>query len=368
MAREEVRQASPSSPRPTSRCCKAGYNYCDITEALPGPLRGRAGEARARHLPQHHRQQGAGARPDRGQPARAACRSSWAPTRSPRRRDILHELAHATRASASPPSRPRTRSPRSARRSAPPSAARSASPRPRGPGIALKAEAMNLAVMVELPLVVIDIQRGGPSTGLPTKTEQADLLQAMFGRNGESPLPVVAASLAGRLLRRARSRRAASPSRYMMPVVLLSDGYIANGSEPWKLPRGRGPAGPARSSSAPIPEGFQPYQRDPRDAGAPLGDPRHAGPRAPHRRHREAGRHRQHHLRPGEPRAHGAAARREGGAHRRRHPAARGRTATRGRRAAGARLGLDRRARSPARCNRARQRGPEGLAAPTSAT
>src|SRR5690606_7229660 len=104
-----------------------------------------------------------------------------------------------------------------------------------GPGLALKSEAMNLAVMTELPLVVIDIQRGGPSTGLPTKTEQADLLQAMFGRNGESPIPVLAASSSADCFWRAiEACRLAV--RYMTPVVLLSDGFLANGSEPWRLP------------------------------------------------------------------------------------------------------------------------------------
>ncbi len=104
-----------------------------------------------------------------------------------------------------------------------------------GPGICLKSEAIGLAVMTELPLVIIDVQRGGPSTGLPTKTEQADLLQAMFGRNGESPVcilapqsPVDCFDIAYEAVRLA--------TRFMCPVFLLSDGYLANGSEPWKIP------------------------------------------------------------------------------------------------------------------------------------
>jgi 2-oxoglutarate ferredoxin oxidoreductase subunit alpha len=104
-----------------------------------------------------------------------------------------------------------------------------------GPGIALKAEAMNLAVMAELPLVVVDVQRGGPSTGLPTKTEQSDLLQVLFGRNGESPIPVVAASSPTDCFDTALEA-ARIALRHMVPVVLLSDGYLANGSEPWRLP------------------------------------------------------------------------------------------------------------------------------------
>jgi 2-oxoglutarate/2-oxoacid ferredoxin oxidoreductase subunit alpha len=104
-----------------------------------------------------------------------------------------------------------------------------------GPGLALKAETIGLAVMAELPLLVIDVQRGGPSTGLPTKTEQADLLQAMYGRNGESPLPVVAPSTPGDCFATVLDAVRIA-LRYRTPVVLLSDGSIANGSEPWLVP------------------------------------------------------------------------------------------------------------------------------------
>lgn len=104
-----------------------------------------------------------------------------------------------------------------------------------GPGIALKGEAMGLAIMMELPMIVINIQRGGPSTGLPTKTEQSDLLQAMFGRNGEAPMPVIAPRSPSDCFDVAiEAWRIAAT--YMMPVMLLSDGYIANGSEPWSIP------------------------------------------------------------------------------------------------------------------------------------
>ncbi|HKX13327.1 MAG TPA: 2-oxoacid:acceptor oxidoreductase subunit alpha [bacterium] len=104
-----------------------------------------------------------------------------------------------------------------------------------GPGLALKSEALNLAVMAELPLIVLDIQRGGPSTGLPTKTEQADLLQAMFGRNGESPVPIVApATPSDGFAMAVEAVRIAV--KYMTPVLYLSDGYLANGSEPWRIP------------------------------------------------------------------------------------------------------------------------------------
>jgi len=105
-----------------------------------------------------------------------------------------------------------------------------------GPGVSLKSEAMGLAVMLELPLVIVDVQRGGPSTGLPTKTEQADLLQAMFGRNGEAPLPVLAAQSPADCYDTA-VEAARIAITYRTPVVLLSDGYLANGSEPWRIPQ-----------------------------------------------------------------------------------------------------------------------------------
>ncbi|MFR7809494.1 MAG: 2-oxoacid:acceptor oxidoreductase subunit alpha [Butyricimonas faecihominis] len=100
-----------------------------------------------------------------------------------------------------------------------------------GPGLALKSEAAGLAVMAELPLVIVDVQRGGPSTGLPTKTEQSDLLQALYGRNGESPMPVVAASTPGNCF-----DYAFWAVEHMTPVVLLTDGFLGNGAQPWKIP------------------------------------------------------------------------------------------------------------------------------------
>lgn len=103
-----------------------------------------------------------------------------------------------------------------------------------GPGLALKAEALGLALMLELPLVVVDVQRGGPSTGLPTKTEQSDLLQAMYGRNGESPVIVIAASTPANCFDYAYEA-AKLTLEHMTPVILLTDGYIANGSAPWKI-------------------------------------------------------------------------------------------------------------------------------------
>ena len=134
-----------------------------------------------------------------------------------------------------------------------------------GPGIALKSEAMGLAVTLELPLIVVNVQRGGPSTGLPTKTEQSDLLQAFYCRNGESPLPIIAARSPGDCFDAAQEAWRIA-TRFMTPVMLLSDGYIANGAEPWAIPQFEDlPKIPvehpgARSNGAP----FLPYQRDQR--------------------------------------------------------------------------------------------------------
>src|SRR5688572_7359190 len=140
-----------------------------------------------------------------------------------------------------------------------------------GPGIALKSEAMNLALMVELPVVIIDIQRGGPSTGLPTKTEQADLLQVMFGRNSDSPLPVIAASSPADCFATALEACRLAV-KYMVPVVLLSDGYLANGSEPWLLPKVED-LPDLRFDFRTDPSGFAPYLRDPRTLARPWAIP-----------------------------------------------------------------------------------------------
>ncbi len=143
-----------------------------------------------------------------------------------------------------------------------------------GPGLALKAEAIGLAVMAELPLVVLNVQRAGPSTGMPTKTEQADLMQAMYGRNGESPVCVLAASTPADAFDTAYEAVRIAV-QHMLPVIVLSDGYVANGSEPWRLPDVDAlPAFPVRFA----PEGqpgvkFQPYQRDPATLARPWAKP-----------------------------------------------------------------------------------------------
>ncbi|WP_167100107.1 2-oxoacid:acceptor oxidoreductase subunit alpha [Mycobacterium sp. DL592] len=130
-----------------------------------------------------------------------------------------------------------------------------------GPGVSLKSEAIGLAVMTELPLLVIDVQRGGPSTGLPTKTEQSDLLQAMFGRNGESPVAVLAARSPSDCFEVA-IEAARIALTYRTPVLLLSDGAIANGSEPWRIPD-VGDFAPIDANFAKAGEDFAPYNRDP---------------------------------------------------------------------------------------------------------
>ncbi len=133
-----------------------------------------------------------------------------------------------------------------------------------GPGMALKTEAMGLAVMLEIPLVIINIQRGGPSTGLPTKTEQSDLMQAYYGRNGECPMPVIASSTPSDCFDAAYEACRISV-QHMTPVVLLSDGYIANGAEPWKFPAAKDLKPITVNFKKELAEDeakFQPYRRD----------------------------------------------------------------------------------------------------------
>ena len=143
-----------------------------------------------------------------------------------------------------------------------------------GPGIALKGEAMGLAVMIELPMVIINVQRGGPSTGLPTKTEQADLNQALYGRNGEAPIPLIAASTPGDCFYAAyEASRIAL--KYMTPVVLLSDGYLANGSEPWKIPNVKDlePIDVKFAKGSKSKDDFLPYERDNKTLSRPWAIP-----------------------------------------------------------------------------------------------
>ncbi len=145
-----------------------------------------------------------------------------------------------------------------------------------GPGLALKGEAMGLAVMLELPLVIVNVQRGGPSTGLPTKTEQSDLFQALYGRNGESPLVVVAATRPNDCFHMAyeASRLALE---YMTPVVLLTDGYIGNGAEPWLIPNVEKEYPALKHTQKNLKKSangkFLPYERDPKTLARPWAIP-----------------------------------------------------------------------------------------------
>ena len=162
-----------------------------------------------------------------------------------------------------------------------------------GPGIVLKSETVGLAVTLELPLVIVDVQRAGPSTGMPTKPEQADLLMVLFGRNSESPVPVVAASTPSGCFD-AAIEAVRIAVKYRTPVFLLSDAYLANGSEPWLIPDVAAlPDISTVFATTPNDERrLPPVPARRRDARAAVGDSRDAGPRAPDRRPREGGRDR----------------------------------------------------------------------------
>jgi 2-oxoglutarate ferredoxin oxidoreductase subunit alpha len=132
-----------------------------------------------------------------------------------------------------------------------------------GPGICLKGEAMGLGMIAELPMIIVNVQRGGPSTGLPTKTEQSDLLLSMFGRNGESPLPIVAAQSPGDCFHAVQEAMEIAVN-FMVPVVFLTDGYIANGAEPWRIPTTDElkPIKVVNQTEPNSEHGYLPYKRD----------------------------------------------------------------------------------------------------------
>ena len=209
-----------------------------------------------------------------------------------------------------------------------------------GPGMDLKSETIALAVALELPLVVIDVQRAGPSTGLPTKTEQSDLLMAIHGRHGESPLPVIAPSTPADCFDSA-VEAARIAVRYRTPVILLADTFLTNSSEPWRLPDvdDLPEIDPDFAEGPNAGDEFLPYLRDERGARP------WAIPGTPGLQHRLGGLEKEHgtrqgQLRPRQPRADDEAAGREAREAGRGAAAARGRR-RRGRGAAGARLGLD---------------------------
>ena len=208
-----------------------------------------------------------------------------------------------------------------------------------GPGMDLKAETIGLAVMLELPLVIVDVQRAGPSTGMPTKNEASDLMMALYGRHGESPLPVVAAYAPAQCFDAAIEAVRIAVT-YRTPVILLSDTFLGNSSEPWLIPAvdDLPVIDPAFTDRRELDRRL-PAVLARRAAGPPVGGARNARAGAPDRRAREAGRHGRGLLRSREPRADDRPARREGRRNRSRHPAARGRRPGR-RRPARARLGL----------------------------
>ncbi len=141
-----------------------------------------------------------------------------------------------------------------------------------GPGLSLKAEAMGLAVMLELPLIIVDVMRAGPSTGMPTKPEQSDLYQAMFGRHGEAPMPIVAASTPADCFEMTLEA-ARLAVKYMTPVLLLTDGYLAQSSAPWKIPRQEDLPELAIDADIPDKDNFQPYDRNPETLARPWVSP-----------------------------------------------------------------------------------------------
>ena len=260
-------------------------------------LRGAAGHLRAGRVRPDHRQPGPGLGPDRGRPGWPGCPLFLGSYPITPASDILHELSPAQGVRG--PHLPGRGRDRRRRR------------RPRGglrrvarghhhqrPGLDLKSETIGLAVNLELPLLVVDVQRGGPSTGLPTKTEQADLLHAMYGRHGEAPVPIVAARTPAHCFE-AAIEAVRLAVKYRTPVILLSDGYLANGAEPWQLPDVdalpaiepglRHRAQPRRRGRHPA---FWPYVRDPETLARPWAAPGHARARAPHRRPREGRRQR----------------------------------------------------------------------------
>ena len=339
---------------------KAGYNYGETTElfqrALPGRRRRSSRRARTARSPATRRSRSGLRR--RRRATRAAARSTAA-TRSRRPRDILHELATLQALRRHAPSRPRTRSPRSARRSAPPSAARSASPRTSGPGIALKTEAIGLAVMTELPLVDRRHPARRPAhrpadqdrAGRPAAGDVRPQRRVARCRSSPPRRPADCFDIALEAVRIA--------VKYMTPVILLSDGYIANGSEPWLHPR--------RRRRCPTIRGDQ-FRTDPRglpavparrDAGAARGP----SPARPGLEHRIGGLEKQDvtgniNYEPRQPRAHGPTRAREGArASPQDIPRPRGRRRRRRGDAAGRRLGRHLRRDHGGRASAAQQQG-----------
>ena len=323
---ERSRRTS-SSPRPTGR---------RSSPAITSVRRPRRSGIATRSVPPSCRPAST-----RASPATPPSRGVWSPpvsspsfrsrsARTPSHRPATSSTScRSTSTSGSARCRPRTRSRRSAWRSARRSPGHLGVTTTSGPGVSLKGETISLAVSVELPLIVVDIQRGGPSTGLPTKTEAADLNIALYGRHGEAPLPIVASYSPVHCFH-AAIEAARIALKYRTPVILLSDGYLANGSEPWRLPD----VDDLPDISVPFQTELNAIDRDgnagvlavpprPRHARPAVGDPGHAGADAPHRRAREGRRHRQRQLHTREPRQDGGVAGRQDRPDRRRPAGAR---------------------------------------------
>ena len=244
---------------------RAGYNFGETAELFESVLRDPGGRAHAGHVHEHHRQHGPRLGPARGRPARRACPLFLGSYPITPASDILHELSKHKNFGV--------RTLQAEDEIAGIGAALGAAfggalgvTTTSGPGIDLKSETVGLAVSLELPLLIVDIQRGGPSTGLPTKTEQSDLLHAMFGRHGEAPVPIVAAKTPSHCFD-AAIEAVRIALKYRTPVYLLSDGYLANGSEPWQLPDGRGPPGHLDRPSRPSRTPTGPATDEPRPSG-----------------------------------------------------------------------------------------------------
>jgi 2-oxoglutarate/2-oxoacid ferredoxin oxidoreductase subunit alpha len=212
---------------------EAGWSYGETTEDFSVQYEVKPAQDGSGGVPEYHRELGARLRADRREPAiTPAALPRFVPDHAGVGHPARVEQAQELRCDHLP-SRRRDRGATAAIGAAYGGAL--AVTTTSGPGIALKSEAIGLAVSLELPLVIVDVQRGGPSTGLPTKTEQSDLLQVMFGRNGESPVPVIAPQSPADCFDAAiEAARIAITHR--TPVFLLSDGYLANGSEPWRVP------------------------------------------------------------------------------------------------------------------------------------
>jgi 2-oxoglutarate/2-oxoacid ferredoxin oxidoreductase subunit alpha len=233
VAAAQVRQARPEVAEANIAASGPGWAFGETTEMFATATRCKPAAAAAGHLPPDHRQPGAVLRPHRRRPAAGLPLFLGGYPITPAS-DILHELSRHKHFGVKTVQAEDEIAGIGAALGAAFAGSLAATTVTSGPGVALKAETIGLAVSVELPLIIINVQRGGPSTGLPTKTEQSDLLQAMYGRNGDSPCRSSRPD-ARRLLRRG-IEAARIALKYRTPVILLSDGYLANGAEPWRSP------------------------------------------------------------------------------------------------------------------------------------